>query len=114
MLSRSIALNGASATRRQDDTSITPRYPLTAEQIENDCPEIQDLGHRIAAHLDKARAYEAKAHEKAGAELRKADNIGIRSPNCSPKRKRSAMPAPSKHSRKSTARTSVARAFISC
>jgi hypothetical protein len=53
-----------------------PKPPLlTAEQIENDCPvEIQTLGDRVATHLDKARAYEARAHEKAGVELRKADD----------------------------------------
>ena len=49
---------------------------VTAAQIEKEgCPpEVQTLGRRIAAHLQKVRDYEAKAHEKAGVELRKADD----------------------------------------
>jgi hypothetical protein len=48
---------------------------VTAAQIEKDCPtEVEALGYRIAAHLQKVRDYEAKAHEKAGVELRKADD----------------------------------------
>ena len=55
--------------------SKSPAVKVTAKQIENDCPtEVEDLGHRIAAHIQAARGYEAKAHEKAGVELRKADN----------------------------------------
>ncbi len=54
----------------------TASKPLaTAVQIEKDCPiEVEALGFRIAAHLQKARDYEAKAREKAGVELRKADD----------------------------------------
>ena len=50
---------------------------VTAEQIEKGCPtaiEVQALGFRIAAHLKTMRGYEAKAREKAGVELRKADD----------------------------------------
>jgi hypothetical protein len=36
--------------------------------------ELEHLGKHIAAHLLKARAYEAKVHEKAGVELRRADD----------------------------------------
>ena len=39
-------------------------HKLTAAQVEKDCPdELQHLGKRIAAHLDKARKYEAKADQ---------------------------------------------------
>jgi hypothetical protein len=37
---------------------------VTAAQIESDCPaELQQLGKRIAAHLEKARKYEEKADQ---------------------------------------------------
>lgn len=45
---------------------------VTAEQIA--AGKLDDLGKRIVARLDKVRAYEAKAREKAGIELRKADD----------------------------------------
>jgi hypothetical protein len=45
---------------------------LTAAQIANG--KLEPLGKRIEAHLEKMRAYEARAHEKAGVELRKADD----------------------------------------
>jgi hypothetical protein len=35
--------------------------------------ELEPLGKQIAAHLEKMRGYEAKAQEKAGVELNKAD-----------------------------------------
>jgi hypothetical protein len=48
---------------------------VTAAQIKKGCPvEVQALGRRIAAHLQKVRDYEARAQEKAGVELRKADD----------------------------------------
>jgi hypothetical protein len=55
----------------------SPATKITAEQIEKRCPtaiEVEALGYRIAAHLRKMRDYEAKAHEKAGVELRKAED----------------------------------------
>ena len=47
-------------------------YGFTAAQIE--AGELEALGKRIAAHLSKMRGYEAKAQEKAGVELKKADD----------------------------------------
>lgn len=48
---------------------------VTAAQIGKDCPiEVAALGFRIRAQLKTMRGYEAKAHEKAGVELRKADD----------------------------------------
>jgi hypothetical protein len=48
---------------------------VTAAQINDSCPAvIDDLGKKIAVHLQKVRTYEAKAHKKAGVELRKADD----------------------------------------
>src|SRR5689334_5772674 len=55
----------------------SPATKVTAKQIEKGCPtaiEVEALGYRIAAHLKKVRDYEAKAHEKAGVELRKAED----------------------------------------
>jgi hypothetical protein len=52
--------------------TTTPTPSITAAQIKKG--ELEPLGMKIAAHLKKARAYEAKAHEKAGIELRKADD----------------------------------------
>jgi hypothetical protein len=61
-----------------DTTASTPKSPatkVTAAQIEKGCPiEVEALGYRIAAHLKKMRDYEIKAHEKAGVELRKAED----------------------------------------
>jgi hypothetical protein len=57
--------------------TASPNNPqlVTAAQIKKSCPvEVEALGNRIATHLQKARAYEAKAHEKIGVELRKADD----------------------------------------
>jgi hypothetical protein len=45
---------------------------IGAAQIEKG--ELELLGKQIAAHLQKMRGYEAKAQEKAGIELRKADD----------------------------------------
>ena len=45
---------------------------FTAAQIAQG--ELEPLGKRITAHLEKVRGYEAEAHEKAGVELRKADD----------------------------------------
>jgi hypothetical protein len=45
---------------------------FTAAQIAQG--ELEPLGKRITAHLEKVRRYEAEAHEKAGVELRKADD----------------------------------------
>ena len=45
---------------------------VTAAQIAEG--ELGDLGKRIAARLEKVRGYEAKARDKAGVELRKADD----------------------------------------
>jgi hypothetical protein len=51
---------------------------ITAAQIKKGCPtEVAALGCRIAAHLEKMRNYEAKAHAKAGIELRKAEDNWI-------------------------------------
>jgi hypothetical protein len=48
---------------------------VTAAQIKKGCPaEVETLGRQIAARLQKVRDYEAKAQEKAGVELRKADD----------------------------------------
>jgi hypothetical protein len=48
---------------------------VTAAQIKRRCPvEVETLGRQIAARLQKVRDYEAKAQEKAGVELRKADD----------------------------------------
>jgi hypothetical protein len=48
---------------------------VTAAQIKRRCPvEVDTLGRQIAARLQKVRDYEAKAQEKAGVELRKADD----------------------------------------
>jgi hypothetical protein len=56
-----------------DASSLTPASSnITAVQIEKG--ELKSLGKRIAVQLQKARTYEAKAHEKAGVELRKADD----------------------------------------
>jgi hypothetical protein len=65
-----------SASKKKTGAHAAAGPPLlTAAQIEKDCPvEVQALGNRIAAHLQKMRDYEAKAHEKAGVELRKADD----------------------------------------
>jgi len=49
--------------------TASPNNPqlVTAAQIKKSCPvEVEALGNRIATHLQKARAYEAKAHEKIG------------------------------------------------
>ena len=47
-----------------EDTSLTANRKLTAAQVERDCPAIlQDLGKRIAVHLEKARKCEEKAEQ---------------------------------------------------
>lgn len=51
---------------------------VTAVQVRrNLSPEIQDYGKRVVAHIKKMRGYEARAHEKAGVELIKAENHRI-------------------------------------
>jgi hypothetical protein len=56
-------------------TSPHSQQLVTAAQIKRRCPvEVETLGHQIAARLQKVRDYEAKAQEKAGVELRKADD----------------------------------------
>jgi hypothetical protein len=45
---------------------------VTAAQIAKG--QLEPLGKRIAVHLEKMRGYEAKAQEKAGVELRKAED----------------------------------------
>jgi hypothetical protein len=47
-------------------------HGFTAAQVAKG--ELEPLGKQIAAHLQKMRGYEVKAHEKAGVELRRADN----------------------------------------
>ena len=64
-------------TPAKKKTSIVKAKPetakkVTAAQIEKG--ELESLGKRIMAHLEKVRTYEAKAHEKAGVELHKADD----------------------------------------
>jgi hypothetical protein len=53
-------------------SSATTKNGFTAAQIEKG--KLDDLGKRIEAHLEKMRGYEAKAQEKAGVELREADD----------------------------------------
>jgi hypothetical protein len=53
---------------------------VTAAQIEKGCPTATDvlaLGHQVRARLKTVRGYEAKAREKAGVELRKAEDNWI-------------------------------------
>jgi hypothetical protein len=56
-----------------------PAAKVTATQIEKGCPTATDvlaIGHQIRARL-KTMGYETKAREKAGVELRKANDNWI-------------------------------------
>ena len=54
------------------DKSESGKPTFTAAQIAKG--DLEPLGKRIEAHLEKMRGYEAKAHAKAGIELKKADD----------------------------------------
>jgi hypothetical protein len=58
---------GTSAPRKK-----VSKVLLTAAQIGKG--ELETLGKQIKAHVEKMRGYEARAQEKAGVELHKADN----------------------------------------
>ena len=58
---------GTSAPRKK-----VSKVLLTAAQIGKG--ELETLGKQIKAHVEKMRGYEARAQDKAGVELHKADN----------------------------------------